>query len=409
MLRDAVNLFIGTLIGSLFSLWLTVYYEERWTGYHRRHLHLRRTRAIRESWIPVHGDGPVALASRRTRFYLVEGDGETVLESQYLTVVHRPERVALPAEVEYLRTAAEESLSAGRTDPDTPVASWNGTTLAALRHYQSTRAGDAEHVSLQLHVSSNDYATFMATVLGLDEPIPAMAKYRTDSDVGTTSLRDLYFPDSGHDAVLAAVRRPIPFLANGIGVGLLAFTNDDKAVLIRRRKASRARPGQRDVSVIEGLHTVHDSPRNGAIDPYLTAVRGCREELGVEVDTHDVLILGFGVDMIYYQWGLLGSVELRLPSYRLLEQASRNARDRWEGRIETISADPMLILEQLAIDGTWDTALVTAYLALCKRYGIRETNRAVERVFAEQIRYGPGPTADPAWWLRSRRNRDSSR
>src|SRR6266540_3744560 len=67
----------------------------------------------------------------------------------------------------------------------------------------------------------SEYATFAATVLHLDDEIdisPAGGKR------SVTTLRQKFFPSDM--AIIESVRRPLPFLANGVGITLLAFTDD---------------------------------------------------------------------------------------------------------------------------------------------------------------------------------------
>jgi len=215
-------------------------------------------------------------------------------------------------------------------------------------------------------------------VLSLDSEIETVTR---DGLKGQTTLRREYFPTPA--AVSRAVIKPVPFLANGVGVVLLAFTDDEKVILTRRRDSSRARPGQRDVSVVEGIHAIHDASGTNRVDVYLTAIRACREELGVSVTNNDVQLLGFGVDMKYYQWNFFGIVELGCPSNEAMELHAMNAKDRWEGQLEATAANPVTVFEHLYKDGAWDTALIATYLAFCKRIGVAQTRQAAARVFGE--------------------------
>ena len=228
---------------------------------------------------------------------------------------------------------------------------------------------------MNLDMSVSDYATFAATVLSLDSEIK---KDAAGGLASPTTLRREYLQTSTE--VSSAVRKPLPFLANGVGVVLLAFTDDGNVILTRRRDSSRARPRQRDVSVVEGIHTTHDATGSGRVDVYLTAIRACREELGVSVTNNDVQLLGFGVDMKYYQWNFFGSVELRCTTDEAMELHAMNAKDRWEGQFEAVVAEPGVVFEQLRSDGAWDTAMITAYLAFCKRIGVTRTRQAAAKV-----------------------------
>jgi TIR domain len=319
---------------------------------------------------------PVAISGRRTDVYLVEGDGETVLEPQHTTISLRSSKIDLPPIIVELRQHIVARLEASRPPAGGGVAMWNSPYMATLTGYRRSRTPIHEHVVMNLDMNVTDYATFAATVLSLDSEIE---KVTQDGLPVKTTLRHEYFPTSTDAS--RAVNKPVPFLANGVGVVLLAFTDDDEVILTRRRDSSRARPGQRDVSVVEGIHTIHDATGSNRVDAYLTAIRACREELGVSVTNNDVQLLGFGVDMKYYQWNFFGTVELRCTSDDAMELHAMNAKDRWEGQLQAVAANPVTVFQQLHSDRTWDTALVATYLAFCKRIGVARTRRAAAQVF----------------------------
>src|SRR6476660_9906588 len=124
------------------------------------------------------------------------------------------------------------------------------------------------------------------------------------------------------------------------------------------------------------MHTVHDLSRAGTLDVVLAATRGCREELGIDVSANDVQILAFGVDMTYYQWSFVGLVDAGLTAAEIREQHGLHAKDRWEGRLETVPATPRAVFSVFKQNGVWDLGLVTAYLALSYRGSPDSVRRA---------------------------------
>jgi TIR domain len=285
----------------------------------------RRDDAAFEAYLDAAaGERPVTISGRRTGVYLVEGDGETVLEPQHVMISLRSSEIDLPPVIVELRRRMAARLEVPQPSTGRGVAPWNSPAMVALTGYRKGRTLIHEHAVMNLDMHVNDYATFAATVLSLDSEIE---KVTPDGLRVQTTLRREYLPTPAD--VYRAVDKPIPFLANGVGVVLLAFTDDDKAILTRRRESSRARPGQRDVSVVEGIHAVHDASGSSRVDAYLTAVRACREELGVSVTNNDVRLLGFGVDIKYYQWNFFGIVDLRCTSDEAMELHAMNAKDRW--------------------------------------------------------------------------------
>jgi hypothetical protein len=114
-----------------------------------------------------------------------------------------------------------------------------------------------------------DYATFLSTVVSLGREENITIPGRTSS-----TLRAEFGLDDARVRA-AAVRQPIEQLANGVGVLLLAVTEDDKVILSRRRLGVGARAGELDVSVIEGVHNILDQTSPGRLDVHATAQRGC--------------------------------------------------------------------------------------------------------------------------------------
>jgi hypothetical protein len=380
---ETIQTVAGVVLGAVLGLALTVYYQDRWEAWRNRRRRLRLAAAIEHDM--SHGDAALMIAGHRTGFHLVEGDGEVVLEPAHTVVRVRSSPVEAPPPVVEQRQRVVRQLAATRRVSDETVSTWNSAHLVALNQYRISRTPARDDVALHVDVHVTDYAAFAATVLALDAEIQITG---ADGRRVASTLRRHFLPTEA--AVAAAIRHPCPFLANGVGVVLLGFTDDDKVLLTRRRGGTRARPGQRDVTVVEGIHATHDLVAAERIDVYRTAIRGCREELGVPVASSDVRILAFGVDMSYYQWNFLGVVEFRQSAREVMESHALHARDRWEGRIQPVPADPQAVFEQLRQEGAWDTAVVTTYLAFCHRFGPAVARRAAERVFGR-------PKVHPPW------------
>ncbi|MCK2220572.1 hypothetical protein MF672_043235 [Actinomadura sp. ATCC 31491] len=370
-MKDVLLLVAGALVGGFVGLLLNVWFEAKWIAWSQRRRRLRFSRHIRRT-VPE-DYGPVSVGGVVTRVHIVEGDGQAVIEPDNVIIKLENGKDPLPLPVELRRERIARQLRSSSPSP-TNVRAWNSATLVALQHYQVSRTPKGEHLSLRLHVTPVDYATFAATVLSLDAPAETADPYGAEA-----TLRQLYFPNPAREA--SAIRTPIPFLANGVGVLLLAFTDDDHVILSKRNVHSRARPGERDVTVVEGLNSELDTYRGNHLSLYAAAVRGCQEELGVEVHTHDIKILAFGVDMDYYQWSLLGLVDLRCSVPEVIAAHSLHAKDRWEGKLDPLACDPVRVFERVKQDKIWDLGLVTIYLALCYKLGNKTVERAADRVF----------------------------
>jgi hypothetical protein len=377
-----LSLLIGAVLGAFVSLLAAVYLQDHWKESSDRRRRLRRTRAIVKSWIE--DDGPIAIAGIPTSVYLVDGDGHLVIEPQNVRIDIRSTRAELPMAVSVAKEKLVRQLAASARSNKHIVSSWNSTNMIALTGYRISRTAEREDSTLHLEACLSDYATFAATVLRLDEEIGTSG---TQDERVSTTLRRAFLPTN--DAVIDSIRRPLPFLANGVGIALLAFTDDDKVLLTRRRLESRARPGECDVTVVEGIDANFDAGGSGKLDIYATALRGCREELGVDISTNDVSILAFGVDMTYYQWNFMGMVDIKLTADEVIAQHALHAKDRWEGKIEYVKLDAATVFEGMRQNKIWDCGLVTAYLALSKKCGARQTREAAEKVFGLPNRKAP--------------------
>src|SRR5258708_8730497 len=359
-MREVLLHLAGVILGSVASLACAVYFQDPWKAIVDRHSRLRRARAI--SRVHVEDQGPITIAGNLTTVYLVEGNGQMVLEPKNVAVSLRSARALLPELVVAARDKVKRQLAASSHRSNQRVFSWNSTSMVALSDYKISRSLAREDPVIRLETCITDYATFAATVLQLDKEIE---KPIGQDDHLLSTLRREFFPTAA--SITKSVRDPLPFLANGVGVMLLGFTDDNKVLLGRRHHESRARPGERDVSVVEGMDSNFDSDGTDRLDIYLTAVRGCPEELGITVAPEDISILGFAVDMTYYQWNFLGLVETRSTAAEVVANQILHAKDRWEGKLEPGDLDPARIFERLQQDKIWALGLITIYLALCKR------------------------------------------
>ena len=256
-----LSLLAGAVLGAFASLAVAVYLQDRWKASSDRRRRLRRTKAIGRAW--TESDGPITIAGIPTSMHLIEGDGFLVIEPQNVRVDIRSTRAELPALVVMAREKVAKQLATSRRNEDHSVSSWNSANMIALTGYHISRTAEREDATVHLKACLNDYATFSATVLRLDEEID-----KPDAHGGrvSTTLRREFLPTPA--VVIESVRRPLPFLANGVGVALLAFTDDDKVLLVHRLLESRARPGECDVTVVEGIDGVADvldaEPQRGA-------------------------------------------------------------------------------------------------------------------------------------------------
>ena len=291
------------------------------------------------------------LGTFETQFLIIDGNGEYEYEPENIVCRVENKPMNLPPEVIrlYDEIEQEQKNKEERGDPF----EWNGPFWALEKH-NVTRTTPNERMKLILTLRKSDYFTFRATVLSLDKNL-------ADQPRGLT-LRQKYL--QGRDPRDLG-NNPIVFLANGIGVALLAITKDKKALIARRAETVGPRPGQLDVSVAEGLN-----PERDGKDFFRAAYSGINEELGVKPSDTSVALLGFGVDMKYYQWIMIGVARVNKTAQEVLEGRSRGTMGKWENReFYPIDIDLKTILTYLKDREMWDTAWVTLYWALVYEWG----------------------------------------
>ena len=104
--------------------------------------------------------------------------------------------------------------------------------------------------------------------------------------------------------------------------------------------------------------------------------------MGVEISQSDIKFLGFGVDMDYYQWGVLGVVYVDRTANEILKDLTRGAKGKWENReVQPIDSDPRTVFEYLKGKKIWSTGLVTIYWALVHKYGKNRVEASAKEVF----------------------------
>lgn len=311
-----------------------------------------------------------SLGRRAFSFLVIDGDGEGAYTRDTITTMVMSDSVALPSEVEKLKTSIAER-EATKKAQGLPAA-WNGPQYSLVR-YAISRTIPDEHLAVSLTFAPSDYYSFQATVVSLDANLLAPP--------AVLNLRQKYL-------VGQELSRPIPFLAQGFGVALVAISSDDKLILGWRSADSGARPGELDVTVVEGVHPVLDRADDSpAPDLYKTAVRGAWEEAGFEIQRNQVTFLGLGLDTEYYQWNLLGLMRLDYAGTVALERRRRGTGGKWETRrFDVLSAEPTAAFRFLSGQRMWSVGWVAVYWALVHIYGRRQVDEAAETIYGRRVR-----------------------
>jgi hypothetical protein len=211
---------------------------------------------------------------------------------------------------------------------------------------------------IYLTFGPTDFYTSVATNQSLDEPI-------LKSEKGFTTIRRKYIKEMDLNEPNYLENS---FLSNMFGVALATITEDGKIILQRRSQRVYMGPEKLTLATAENMIRGLDEDKDGRPNPFITAKRCIKEELGEEIDLEDVTFLGFGVRLDNLLPQALGMVKLRSKSSDI---SFVKARDRWEGKnfLEdfTINALKKYFRERYLIS---DTAKLTILLALIHEYGV---------------------------------------
>lgn len=354
---------ISGFIGLLLAVW---FYEPLCSMKLRFEAWFKR-KCYRPRQVPI--PRTFALGSLKTSWLVIDGNGELVYTPEALVCLVEHTPVEPPLEVIQLRNAIEKREA--EKEMKGLQYQWNGP-LYALEGYAVGRTVPDEHLKLTLTFRPTDYFTFQATVLSIDTNLVNPPAFLT--------LRQKYI--EGHDP-----SKPIVFLANGFGVVLVIITKDRKLILSRRHDTVGARPGEHDVSVVEAVHPIHDrASDHPGPDLFRTAIRGAQEELGIVLLQSNITFLGFGVDMEYYQWNIVGVAHTVRTAGQVLEGRTCGTAGKWETRtIKPIDADPRIVFNYLRNHKMWSTGWIAIYWALVHEWGKTEVDAAAREIISRKI------------------------
>lgn len=356
LISGLVGSIISLVIGAIFGEWIrtTIKRMVKWIKIKIYHPH------------PLLIDPEtLTLGNRNTSWLIIDGNGEMTYSPTTIKCIVNNIPVPLPPDVSDLRSKIEQREAEKKAQGLNYQ--WNGPSYA-LERYAIGRTIPDEHMEVTFTFRTTDYFTFQATVKNLDanliEP-PARI-----------TIREKYL--QGHSP-----SEPIPFLANGFGVTLAVLTKDRKLILSRRDDSVGVRAGAFDTTVVEGVHPNLDRASNTpGPDLYRTAIRGAQEEAGIELLEENISFLGFGVDMEYYQWNMIGIARVSETAERVLEIRRRGTGGKWETKkFNSIESDPRIVLTYLKQVKIWSCGLATIYFALINEYGKQKVDSAVREIF----------------------------
>lgn len=232
-------------------------------------------------------------------------------------------------------------IEAQRKDLEDSPTAWNAEKFA-LRHIDTSRVGTRELPVLRLGFSATDYASFR-TVAGAWEVFTKSG-----------ALDELNHDELG-DVIAAA--------SHSFGVNLTVETADDNVVLTTRSRRTHSAKALRHISVNEGMSIEDLHPVSRLPDPYVTALRGLQEELGIALPDEPrwrarITFHALICDVTRYEWALLGHVNLTGTTWT--DQAIQDRRrlglsaDDWESsKIDFVRMSSVAVARELQDDSNW--------------------------------------------------------
>ena len=173
--------------------------------------------------------------------------------------------------------------------------------------------------------------------------------------------------------------QPIEWLASGVGVAVVVFCDDGTHfVTCQRSDTERFRSREFDISVVEGINPVKDRHPEKTDRVYIhdAVKRAVHAELGFKPEDDEINVIGFGVDLEYYQWNFIAYVESSL-SFQEIELAWQTADEKFETMaLSYVSATPEDAAEFAAVNPVWSSGLAALYTSLFKRSPVPQQVRS---------------------------------
>ncbi len=349
---------IPALIGAIVGLMISVVFDEGLREFKRK---VKRKYKRLFSVKNDENSHLFSFGNTTTNFFVVDGDGQSEFKPENIECRVVNKEVPLPEEIELIKQEITEQETEKKLNG--LEYKWNGP-LYGLAKYRQSRTADKEDMTVIFNFFKTDYYTFQATNMQLDRRL----------DSGKT-IREEYIPYNNLGEIQSS-------LANGFGVALLVITSDENIILSQRTENSGSRGSEMDISVVEGVHPLLDRHSvNDGPDLFNTAVRGANEELGIIVNKDEIHFLGYGVDVDYYQWNMIGFTHVPQTAQEIKDIRSRGTSGKWENTSLVFKNFTPKEMAELIVNGDmWSTAKVALYWTAVRELGKNNIDRAIKNI-----------------------------
>ncbi|SDG26154.1 helix-turn-helix transcriptional regulator [Rhodobacter capsulatus] len=285
---------------------------------------------------------------------------DTASEERYdpTTTIARvvPDEPVLPPGFVKIRSEIERQNERFKLDRSLGKPYFDGPSFC-LKRYSIERTDDGnERKTVSWEVSRSRYANNKT------------AKSGAAANLRRKALKSFEFLD-----------QPIEWLSIGLGVSLVVYTKDRKSFIAARRSDNEQfRRREWDISVVEGINPVKDTRAADANLVYIydAARRAVQAELGFSVSEGQIKIVGFGVDLEYYQWNFVGYVDSGL-TYQEVESYWAMADEKEETiRLKEVPNEPLAAATFLRENLIWSCGMATLFISTIKSAEDQESTRS---------------------------------
>jgi hypothetical protein len=344
MLQMLVGAVIGVVVSILLdkpirTLFLAI--KKQTILFYRRHFRWKDE---------IPGTNSFYFGSSPTGIVVIDGNGKQPYKNGDISCILENEPPAVLPQVSVFRTAYEEEIRHKKANGE--GVPWDGS-LYSVHSFLIDRDSEEENMKLILRLHKTSYYTVTSVIHNLE------TRYVEDG----VEKRLMDYIHSFHFE-----SREKYLLPNGIGLCLSVITKDNYIIFAKRSASSEMRPGESDVSIVEGINPKLDGYNDlNFID---ASKRAFKEEI---CDTDDmdlesnlsVNLLGFVFDKKYNQFNIIGVIETEMKYSEIVQERNRGALGKWElSNLDFVEFLPEKVITYIASHKMWDMALVTVYYAL---------------------------------------------
>lgn len=220
------------------------------------------------------------------------------------------------------------------------------------------------------------------------EEIPVLQLTFGPTDYFTQLVTDLNTNDDQRNiiakkAVLTVC--PIKEFASILGVNFNLITKDGFLIITHRSSNANVNADIYHTSVGENLSRPLDADHNGAPNLFNCAIRGIKEEIGIDVKLEDIEFTTFGVFHPWCQYKIIGWSQIEQTKEEVASiHSTAQAKDRWENsNLFFVPCNPNAIAEFVVqtLDNWYDIGLACVVLSLFQMgYSHKEIHKAFERI-----------------------------